>query len=234
MRAFSCRRTGAGLLRSGQRGAFRALCPSALFLACSAIDTGFSTATFWAGYGYRVRCTYGMCKFTFSERVFGRYVPSARPSRGSEAPERCRGSPRIGAHPTARKTLPTQPIMPSNGARSPATSVPWRYGNARLPTTASDARRPSPRRISSCCLLMRGAAVRRRRLPHVLGQLQDARSATSALDRRYSEPRLADGPRLEAYLVDVFVDAERGGWKARRVREPLLSDRHQRAYDTCV
>ena len=81
---------------------------------------------------------------------------------------------------------------------------------------------------------MRGAAVRRRRLPHVLGQLQDARSATSALDRRYSEPRLADGPRLEAYLVDVFVDAERGGWKARRVREPLLSDRHQRAYDTCV
>ena len=187
-----------------------------------------------AGYGYRVRCTYGMCKFTFSERVFGRYVPSARPSRGSEAPGRCRGSPRMGAHPTARKTLPTQPIMPSNGARSPATSVPWRYGNARLPTTASDARRPSPRRISSCCLLMRGAAVRRRRLPHVLGQLQDARSATSALDRRYSEPRLADVIRLEAYPVDVFVDAERGGWKARRVREPLLSDRHQRAYDTCV
>ena len=194
----------------------------------------FDAATLEAGYGYRVRCTYGMCKFTFSERVFGRYVPSARPSRGSEAPERCRGSPRMGAHPTARKTLPTQPIMPSNGARSPATSVPWRYGNARLPTTASDARRPSPRRISSCCLLMRGAAVRRRRLPHVLGQLQDARSATSALDRRYSEPRVADGPRLEAYPVDVFVDAERGGWKACRVREPLLSDRHQRAYDTCV
>ena len=176
-----------------------------------------------------------MCKFTFSERVFGRYVPSARPSRGfDEAPGRCRGSPRMGAQPKPRKTLPTQPIMPSNGARSPATSVPWRYGNARLPTTASDARRPSPRRISSCCLLMRGAAVRRRRLPHVLGQLQDARSATSALDRRYSEPRLADVIRLEAYPVDVCVDAERRGWKARRVREPLLSDRHQRAYDTSV
>lgn len=171
-----------------------------------------------------------MCKFTFSERVFGRYVPSARPSRGFEAPGRCRGSPRMGAQPKPRKTLPTQPIMPSNGARSPATSV----GNVMLPTTASDARRPSPRRISSSCLLMRGAAVRRRRLPHVFGQLQDARGATSALDRRYSEPRLADGPRLEAYLVDVFVDAERGGWKARRVREPLLSDRHQRAYDTSV
>ena len=42
LRAFSCRRTGAGLLRSGQRGALRALYPSALFLACSAIDTGFS------------------------------------------------------------------------------------------------------------------------------------------------------------------------------------------------
>ena len=171
-----------------------------------------------------------MCKFTFSERVFGRYVP---PQCAAFA--RIRGAGALPGVPLdGRKTLPTQPIMPSNGAQSPATSVPWRYGNARLPTTASDARRPSPRRISSCCLLMRGAAVRRRRLPHVLGQLQDARSATSALDRRYSEPRLADGPRLEAYPVDVFVDAERGGWKARRVREPLLSDRHQRAYDTCV
>ena len=168
-----------------------------------------------------------MCKFTFSEPVFGRYVPSARPSRGSEAPGSCRGSPRMGAQPTARKTLP------SNGARSPATSVPWRYGNAMLPTTASDAWRPSRRRMSSV-VCMCGAAVRRRRLPHVLGQLQDARGATSALDRRYLEPRLADGPRLEAYPVDVFVDAERGGWKASRVREPLLSDRHQRAYDTCV
>ena len=196
--------------------------------------TGFTGRLRPAGYGYCVWCTYGMCKFTFSERVFGRYVPSARPSRGFEAPGRCRGSPRMDAQPTARKKrCPRSPSCP-NGARSPATSVPWRYGNLRLPTTASDARRPSPRRISSCCLLMRGAAVRRRRLPHVLGQLQDARSATSALDRRYSEPRLADGPRLEAYPVDVFVDAERGGWKARRVREPLLSDRHQRAYDTCV
>ena len=133
----------------------------------------------------------------------------------------------------AQKTLPTQPIMPKRRT-VPCDVSPWRYGNARLPTTASDARRPSPRRISSSCLLMRGAAVRRRRLPHVFGQLQDARGATSALDRRYSEPRLADVIRLEAYPVDVFVDAERGGWKACRVREPLLSDRHQRAYDTSV
>ena len=112
LRAFSCRRTGAGLLRSGQRGAFGALYPSALFLACSAIDTGFSTATFWAGYGYRVRCTYGMCKFTFSERVFGRYVPSARPSRGSEAPERCRGSPGWARIRRRAKRCPRSPSCP--------------------------------------------------------------------------------------------------------------------------
>ena len=159
------------------------------------------------------------------------------PVRGLRAASRRRGAaggpPGWARNRSRAKRCPRSPSCP-NGARSPATSVPWRYGNLRLPTTASDARRPSPRRISSCCLLMRGAAVRRRRLPHVLGQLQDARSATSALDRRYSEPRLADVIRLEAYPVDVFVDAERGGWKARRVREPLLSDRHQRAYDTSL
>ena len=77
LRAFSCRRTGAGLLRSGQRGAFRALYPSALFLACSAIDTGFSRSAF--------------CKF----------IPIKAPYRAAGTQKWLLGTPRL-RHPSVR------------------------------------------------------------------------------------------------------------------------------------
>ena len=82
-----------------------------LFLIPSRLLSLTDTQTL-AGYGYRVRCTYGMCKFTFSERVFGRYVPSARPSRGSEAPERCRGSPGWARIRRRAKRCPRSPSCP--------------------------------------------------------------------------------------------------------------------------
>ena len=77
LRAFSCRRTGAGLLRSGQRGGFRALYPSALFLACSAIDTGFS------------------------QPPFRKFIPIKPPYRAAGTQKWLLGTPRL-RHPSVR------------------------------------------------------------------------------------------------------------------------------------
>ena len=149
LRAFSCRRTGAGLLRSGQRGAFRALYPSALFLACSAIDTGFS------------------------QPAFRKFRPIKAPYRAAGTQKWLLGTPRL-RHPSVRLAKHRwQSCSEQQGSRrSPEARaglalrplVSPKTLSARRSRTAAVEQRQTPRRAGVRRRTTRGRRNRRARI----------------------------------------------------------------------
>ena len=136
----------------------------------------------------------------YTAEHFGRYIPSARPSRGSGR----RGAPGVPGwtHNGAQKARPRSPCP--NGARSPATSVPWRWQ-----FEAAYDRLGCPAAFASTNLwrLLIRAAVRRAQ-PHVLGQL---RTHAAPLQPRSAVLGAAQPTDLDSRrLMDVFVDASAG------------------------